>query len=136
MYRTNSQSALTWSKSHTFLARILQKSNISDIICKNLASISHLRKNLSDSCRSDIFYIFRRSLQDSCRSRHFFARFLDRSCKTMSENCKKLLIDRCAIAILHSSECLRIHGYYGKFGFGLFFKRYNEQKGVIGVILT
>ena len=32
------------SPSHTFLARFLQKWNISDIICKNLASISHFRQ--------------------------------------------------------------------------------------------
>ena len=49
--------------SHTFLARILQKLNISEIVCKNLASILHFRQNLSDSVRSDIFCWSRQFLQ-------------------------------------------------------------------------
>ena len=60
------------SNSHTLLARILQKLNSLDIICKNLKIILHFIQNLSGSCRSYISCIFNRSLHS------FFSRVIPR----------------------------------------------------------
>ena len=54
--------------SHTFLARVLKKWNMSDIICNNLRSILHFRQ----TCQILADQVFLAdSDADSCRSRHF-----------------------------------------------------------------
>ena len=67
------------------------------ISCKKPAEVDYIRHyvrilqipyNSDKTCqvvRSDIYCRFSRFLQDSCRSLH-----LDGSCKTMTENCKKV----------------------------------------------